>query len=91
MMAARVQRGIASVIISVCRTEPKNNSTAAAASNAPEIAELVTSAKELRINTDSSKVGVSTISAGINPDCRSSSILCLTPSTTAIVFASGCF
>ena len=89
--AARVHRGIDNEIMNACRNEPRNNNTATAANKAPETAALVTSAKELRINFDSSNVGVRVASRGIKPDCCSSSNRFLTLSTTLTVFASGCF
>ena len=77
--------------MNACRNEPRNNNTAAAANKAPETPALVTSAKELRINFDSSNVGVSVASRGIKPVCCNSSHRFLTLSTTLTVFASGCF
>ena len=58
MMAARVARGMAKTIMKVCRREPRNSKTAIAANPVPINPELVTLAMELRINCDSSKVGV---------------------------------
>ncbi len=91
MIAAKVAKGIATTIIRVCRTEPRNNKTAIAASAAPIKPEVATLEIELRINRDSSKVGVRTAPSGMTPDFRNCSIRFLTLSTTSIVLASGCF
>ncbi len=90
MIATKVAKGMARTIMIVCRKEPKNSKTAIAASTVPINPELVTLAIELRMKTDSSKVGSNCISSGINPDCRSCSMRFFTPSTTSIVLASGC-
>ena len=90
-MAARVHRGIVREIIRVCLREPKKNKTAIAANTAPEMPAFATSAKELRINRDSSRIVTTFMSAEIKPESCISLRRFFTPLTTVIVLASGCF
>ena len=78
-------------MMKVCRQEPRKSKTAIAASVVPINPDFVKLAMELRINCDSSKVVVIKASGGIIPDAWSCLRRALTPSTTLIVLASGCF
>ena len=91
IIATRVERGIARVMIKVCRREPRKTNTVNPARIVPASPEETTLLTAFWINTDSSVVVTTCIPPVINPDFFNSVMRFLTPSTTAIVFAFGCF